>query len=208
MNEVTELCIALSALITATGGVAIAIIKMIKSAKKEIEGLPNKIRKQSGIDMLIIEKMEGLKEYVNADRVQVYDFHNGGHYANGRSALKTTCTYEVCRSGISPKQKMLEGIPLSCIPKFTNKLLEDGIFEVKVLEDMKSTMPGTYELKKEMGITAFYDIILNNKCGEPIGFLAVQYVKNEYHVLRESDKQEVLKLKFFIEENLEKMNSK
>ena len=83
--------------------------------------------------------------------------------------------------------------------------MNDGFLEVKNLEEIKDEMPSTYQLKKDMDINSFYDVILNNKNGEPIGFLAVQYVKNEYNILSEKDKQEVLKLKFFIEEQLEKM---
>ena len=66
-------------------------------------------------------------------------------------------------------------------------------------------MPSTYQLKKEMKINSFYDIILNNKEGEPIGFLAIQFVKNNYNISSDKDKREILKLKFFIEEQLEKI---
>ena len=148
--------------------------------------------------------MDGLKEYLNADRVQVYDFHNGGHYANGRSALKTSCSYEVIRNSIAPKQNQLQSIPLSCLSKFISQLLNDGYFEVKELDSIKEIMPSTYQLKKSQNINSFYDIVLNNKSNEPIGFLAVQFVKNKYSI-DEHGKQEILRLKFFIEEQLEDM---
>lgn len=194
-----------SLLILAISAIVVAIIKSYKNTKKELDTLPKKIKKQTSIDVLITARMEEIKELLNADRVQIYDFHNGGHYANGRSALKTSCTYEVVRTGISPKQMYLQSIPLSCVSKFTRKLLDNEFLEIKNLEDIKDDMPSTYQLKKEMKINSFYDIILNNKEGEPIGFLAVQYVKNEYNILSEKDKQEVLKLKFFVEEQLETM---
>lgn len=194
-----------SLLILAISAIIVAIIKSYKNTKKELDTLPKKIKKQTSIDVLITARMEEIKELLNADRVQIYDFHNGGHYANGRSALKTSCTYEVVRTGISPKQMYLQSIPLSCVSKFTRKLLDNEFLEIKNLEDIKDDMPSTYQLKKEMKINSFYDIILNNKEGEPIGFLAVQYVKNEYNILSEKDKQEVLKLKFFVEEQLETM---
>ena len=149
--------------------------------------------------------MEEIKDLLNADRVQIYDFHNGGHYANGRSALKTTCTYEVCRAGIKPVQSQLQGIPLSCIAKFINELLSNNELEIKNLEKIKDTMPATYQLKKDMEIMSFFDIVLNNKYGEPVGFLAIQYVENTYGIRTVGDKQEILRLKFFIEEQLEKM---
>lgn len=191
---------------TVAVGLIVAFIIKILKGKKEIEdNIPKKIKKQSGINIEITEQLEYLKEFLNADRVQVYDFHNGGHYANGRSALKTDCTYEVVRSGIKPVQMHLQDIPLSCIPRFTNRMLEEGYMEIKNLEEIKDSMPSTYQLKTEMGICAFYDIILNNKFGEPIGFLAIQYVKNQYCLSSECDKQEVLKVKHFIEDRLNQM---
>ena len=163
-----------------------------------------KVKKQALYDNIIIEKMDSLKEFLNADRVQIYDFHNGGHYANGRSALKTSCTYETVRNGINPVQAQLQAIPLPCIAKFVSQLLNDEHIEIKNLEEIKETMPSTYQLKKSQDIISFYDIVLNNKENEPIGFLAVQFVKNKYSI-DEHGKQEILRLKFFIEEQLENM---
>lgn len=194
-----------SLLIVAVSATIVAILKSYKNTKSEIDTLPKRIKQQVNIDDNIISKMEDLKELLNADRVQIYDFHNGGHYANGRSALKTSCSYEVIRTGISHKQNYLQSIPLSCLSRFVSKLMNDGFLEVRNLEEIKDEMPSTYQLKKDMQINSFYDVILNNKNGEPIGFLAVQYVKNKYNILSEKDKQEVLKLKFFVEEQLETM---
>ncbi len=194
-----------SLLIVAVSATIVAILKSYKNTKSEIDTLPKRIKQQVNIDDNIISKMEDLKELLNADRVQIYDFHNGGHYANGRSALKTSCSYEVIRTGISHKQNYLQAIPLSCLSRFVSKLMNDGFLEVRNLEEIKDEMPSTYQLKKDMQINSFYDVILNNKNGEPIGFLAVQYVKNKYNILSEKDKQEVLKLKFFVEEQLETM---
>lgn len=163
-----------------------------------------KVKKQALYDNIIIEKMDSLKEFLNADRVQIYDFHNGGHYANGRSALKTSCTYETVRNGIKPVQAQLQAIPLPCIAKFISQLLNDEHMEIKNLEEIKESMPSTYQLKKSQSIISFYDIVLNNKNNEPIGFLAVQFVKNKYSI-DEHGKQEILRLKFFIEEQLEDM---
>ena len=197
MNLITGLTVIVGAFVA-------LIIKIIKGKKEIEDNLPKKIKKQSNIDVGIIQNMENLKEFINADRVQLYDFHNGGHYANGRSALKTTCTYEVVRTGIKPTQRLLRDIPLSCISKFTAKLLDDEFVEICNIEDIKDSMPSTYQLKKDMGITSCYDIVICNTYGEAIGFLAVQYVKNQYKCSTEEDRRAILKLKFFIEEELSK----
>ena len=177
--------------------------------KKQIEDtLPKKIKKQCSIDIEITTRMEQIKELLNADRVQIYDFHNGGHYANGRSALKTSCTYEVCRTGCKSYQMLLQSIPLTCIPQFIRSLLDKSELKVNDLESIKNSMPATYQLKKGQGIKAFYDIILNNKQNEPIGFLAIQYSEINTVNFSQYENNEILRLKFFIEENLEKMVAK
>ena len=74
MDTITAFIISLTALITALASLVVAFVK----AKKEIENsIPKKIKNQINIDNEIIKRMESLKEYLNADRVQVYDFHNG-----------------------------------------------------------------------------------------------------------------------------------
>lgn len=134
-------------------------------------------------------------------------FTIGGHYANGRSALKTSCSYEVVRAGVKGHQKELQCVPLTCIPKFVRTLLSQNELKINDLEEIKDTMPATYQLKKEQDIQSFYDIILQNKNKEPIGFLAIQYSQTNSVAFNQEQMNEILKVKFFIEENLEKMVS-
>lgn len=72
------------------------------------------------------------------------------------------------RAGIKGHQKELQAVPLSCIPKFVKTLLDKKELIVNDLDDLKGIMPATYELKKEQGVASFFDIILNNRYGEPI----------------------------------------
>lgn len=205
MNDILTIITLFTNIILAIGALFVAIRK----TKKEIEEtLPKKIKHQSDIDMKIHSRIEEIKEYLNADRVQIYDFHNGGHYANGRSALKTSCSFEVVRNGIEGHQKELQAVPLSCIPQFVQELVKNGELKVDDLEEIKNTMPSTYQLKKEQDIASFYDIILNDEKGEPIGFLAFQYTKTNCVNFTKEEKNQILKLKFFIEENLKDMVSK
>lgn len=204
MENITTTIISLTAFVTALGTLIVTIMK----AKKEIENtLPKKIQKQCSINIEITNRLEKVKEYLMADRVQIYDFHNGGHYANGRSALKTSCSYEVARAGVKGHQKELQSVPLTCIPKFVRTLLDQNELKINDLEEIKNTMPATYQLKKEQDIQSFYDIILQNKNKEPIGFLAIQYSKTNSVDFNQEEMNEILKVKFFIEENLEKMVS-
>lgn len=205
MEWVTGILMGITAIISAIGTLVVTTIK----TKKQIEEtIPKKLKKQASIDTEIIQRMEDIKEILGADRVQIYDFHNGGHYANGRSALKTSCTYEVTRAGIKGYQMYLQSLPLSAIPRFSKSLLDKGEMCVADLEDIKSSMPGAYNIKFEQGVKGFHDIVLENKFGEPIGFLGIQYVNSSHKTYNNKEKNEILRLKFFIEENLESMIKK
>ncbi len=137
---------------------------------------------QAETDKRIIKKLDELKEVLGADRVQIYDFHNGVHYANGRSAVRITCTYESCKYGVPPYQNNLVGLPISCLPNFISKLLDDGEFICKDLESIKTGYPATYVFKKNMGIKAFHDIVFRNECGEIVGFIAIQFTESDYRM--------------------------
>lgn len=205
MEWFTALLMGITAIISAMGTLIVTAIK----TKKQIEDtIPRKLKKQCDIDAEIIKRMEDVKEFLQADRVQIYDFHNGGHYANGRSALKTTCSYEVTRTGIKGYQMYLQALPLSAIPRFTKELLDKGEMCVEDIESIKSKMPGAYNIKLEQGVKGFHDVILHNKDKEPIGFLGIQYVNNPHKTYNKNEKDEILRLKFFIEENLESMIKK
>lgn len=73
MENINSFLLSLTAIVMSLCGLIVAI----KKTKKEIEtALPNKIKNQCSIDSEIIARMEAIKELLNADRVQIYDFHN------------------------------------------------------------------------------------------------------------------------------------
>lgn len=188
---VTVVCVLVAALKTVK-------IQINNALQNRDASIPGKIKKQTNIDVEIMKKIEEVKEQLNADRVQVYEFHNGGHYSAGRTAFKTTCTYESCRYGVQSYQINLCNVPLNCIPNFTNKLLDDGEIEILDIKNIENSMPSTYELKKSMQITSCFDMVIRNKDGHPVGFVAIQFTKNKYNI----DKSVVQKLVWFLEEKL------
>lgn len=173
--------------------------EVIKNGKTDVS---KKVKKQTEIDCEIMKEAEKIKELLDADRVQVYEFHNGAHYANGRSALKTTCTYEVCKYGTKSCINLLSGIPLSCVPAFIKLLLDKSELLVKNMEDIKNTMPSTYNIKSSMNVTSFYDVVICNKDGEPVGFVAVQFCDSKNHNV---NKDIVKKFAWFVESKLSDM---
>ncbi len=158
-----------------------------------------KVPKQARTDIEIIKRMEQVKELLGADRVLVYEFHNGEHYANGRSALKFSCTYEVYRAGVQPVQSKLNSVPISCVPRFITALLDEEFIKQDNVEEIKDMMPATYELRKNLGVTSYQDLVIKNKLGEPVGFIAVQWCNGRKMC---SDDKEIYRLAAFVEEHI------
>lgn len=196
----TALVVAITAFMSSITSLVFQIVKAKKELKKSI---PEQIKNQVNYDIDIVNIMDEIKEYLNADRVQIFDFHNGGHYANLRDALKTSCTFETTRFGCCSSSPLVQNLPLSCIPNFISALIKNGEIEAKKIADIKDSMPSVYNLKKTLKINGFYDILLTNKNSEPIGFLAIQYLKNDYSINLEEDKKFIIKKKIEIELKLD-----
>lgn len=167
--------------------------------QKSSRDVSSKIPKQAKIDIDIVKRMEQVKELLNADRVLVCEFHNGEHYANGRSALKYSCTYEVCRAGITPVQRIFTSVPISVMPRFITTILDNEMLKVKDLDEIKESMPSTYSVKKEAEITSFQDLVIKNSKNEPVGFIAVHWCNGKKMY---TDDRELLRLATYVEEHL------
>lgn len=159
--------------------------------------------KQNKLDLEILSKLEYVKEILNADRIHVYEFHNGEHYSDYRSAYKFSCTYEVFKAGNQPVQQKCINLPTNCMPQFIHKITEDGKFICKDLEELKETMPSTYNFKKSIDVDSFYDIAIHNKEGNIIGFIAIHWFNKENMKI---DKDVINQLVWYVEEHL--INSK
>lgn len=164
--------------------------------KKDISKL---IPKQNKIDLNIVQKMEYTKEILNADRIHVYEFHNGDDYSDHRPAFKFSCTYEVFKAGNQPVQQLCTKLPTNCMPLFVNEIMEKNLFVCKNIEEIKDSMPSTYNFKKALKIEAFYDVAIKNSHGNIIGFIAIHWFNKNNMIVND----EVIKqLVWFIEEHL------
>lgn len=198
-ENLTNLGANLAIIITAVATVIKVFQKKLNDlAEDNVGKLRGNIKLQSEFDTKIMKKLEDVREQLNADRVQVYDFHNGIHYANGRSAIRISCTYESVRYSIKSFQNSLNGIPISCLPNFISSLLSNGEFICKDIESIKEQYPATYSFKKNMDIKSFYDIVFHNSDGDVVGFIAIQFCNNKYNI----DSETIQKLVWFVETEL------
>ena len=185
----------------ALGEIIITVYVCMNYVKKNLKkpDISSKLPKQNSIDLEITNKMDYAKEILNADRIHLYEFHNGEHYSDWRSAYKFSCSYEVTKAGTPSMRCKCIGLPISIMPRFIHKITTEGKFICDNIENIKNDMVSTYEFKKNIGIKSFYDVAIRNKLGNVIGFIAIQWDKNTKANI---DEDEIKKLVWFVEERI------
>jgi hypothetical protein len=180
MEPLTMLTTILVALITAVfGPIAVAW------AKKKFETkLPIKDPVDEAIELnsIVDNQITHILEELEADRVWVAQFHNGGHfYPTGKSIQKFSIFYEKYIPGISSIQHTFQNIPVSLFPKAMAALYSDGELAIPDFnrEDYDLT-----SISKPFGTQSFYMIALEDLNDRFIGALAVSY-NEEYKFTKE-----------------------
>lgn len=184
-------------------GIAIAYVtcrnELKKFFKKQKTNVTDALPVQSNIDIHLIERLEFTKELLNADIVHIYEFHNGEHYADGRSALKLSCTYEVTKAGIDSIRKHCTQIPIAVLPKLVSTLLEKGKNKYPNIEDAKEIDLPTYLYVTSFGINSLVNYAIRNNENKIVGFVGIMWKNNKDFV---DNEREISKLVYYIEENL------
>lgn len=158
------------------------------------------VKKQNAIDIDIITRMDYYKELLSADRILVFEFHNGQHYSNYRSALKMSASYEVFRAGLDSIREKCTGLPIAIMPHFISAITKDERVSCKSIEDIKESMSNSYSFKNALGMKAFYDVAIKDRNGNIIGFVAVIW----NHTLDENvDAAAISKLTGFLEDRID-----
>lgn len=189
-------------------GIAIAEIiltiyicfQYIKKKMPKRPDVSQKLPGQNQIDLEIMAKMDYTKELLNADRIHVYEFHNGDHYSDYRSAYKFSCSYEAVKAGKTPVRTKCIGLPISVMPHFINKITSGETFYCEDIKEISTEMPSTHAFKRELGVHSFYDIAIRNGNGNIIGFIAIQWDDGTVPIVNED---EIKKLVWYIEDRIQ-----
>ena len=180
MEPLTMLTTVLVALITAVfGPIAVAWAK-----KKFDSSIPvNLVDEAIEMNSLIDEQLDGLLEEMEADRVWIAQFHNGGHfYPTGKSIQKFSVFYEKLGFDVKSIQHTFQNIPVSLFPKAMAELYKEGEIAILTFEEGKD-----YDLEsfsKPFGTKSLYMVALSDLHDRFIGVLAISY-NDEYKFTKE-----------------------
>ena len=118
------------------------------------------------------EELYKILEYSTADRVYIFQFHNGVAYYNGQHAQRFTCTYEIVRDGISRLSPDYINMQVSVFSWMVTATLEGEMCFTDVSDIPDYTTRYILEGKGVQSIRML-PIIKNNKI---IGIIGIDYV--------------------------------
>ncbi len=124
-----------------------------------------------------------LRSY-NADRVSIYEFHNGGHNLQGVEFKKTSGTYEAVELEIKPIIKEMQNLPISINPLWSKLLATKTPIKVTSVNNLDDKFLKTY--LDAQSIKTYYSMLLIDYGDSPIGFISLEFYHNE-RVLTEKE---------------------
>jgi hypothetical protein len=132
------------------------------------------------VSELVTHKIDEIKEGLNADRVWITQFHNGGHfYPTGKSITKFSIMYESVSTGVSSIQNNFQNIPVHLFSKSMNQLSSFDTIEIPDYADEKIATYGLRYVAEESGCKSGYLFSIKSIDGKFIGVLGVDYTKNK-----------------------------
>jgi hypothetical protein len=174
------------ALAAAAGAGVMMMFHRIKRYFKERDRRKHSVQFINAMDLEVYKVMAELLAVSNADRINVFQFHNGTFFINTNSQMKFSCTHELVKPGFSKEMMNTKDIPLSTMPTTINRVInsESIIIDIdQIDEDMvKSTMDARGTKLSVVAVIKSKDVI--------DGFISIDFINNDI-----LDEQEQLSLK-------------
>ena len=142
------------------------------------------ITAQNTVDENIMAAIEYIQKELDADRVIIQEFHNGGKYFSGSSQHKLSITYEFCRKGISSVFRRFQNVRVSALSNILKHAITDQVHVN--LDEEKCAY--SYDLQTHGTTTAVFTVLktLTNK---NIGLLSIHYVNRTNTTLTPEQKE-------------------
>jgi GAF domain-containing protein len=143
------------------------------------------IREALQVSQDVQHKIESIRENVEADRVWLVQFHNGGYfYPTGKSIAKFSLVYETVSVNTKSIQQSFQNIPVSLFSKMLNYLLENETIRVP---DCKNEPQGgsLRHIEQDELCTSSYYFAIKSLEDRFIGVLGVNYTNTKRELTNE-----------------------
>lgn len=143
---------------------------------------PDRMLKVMDINEKVMDMLRTLIVEYESSRITVFSYHNGGHNITGLDFARASCTHEVVTLGNRPIQTTYQAVPVTLFHSFNKKVLSgEGVRCVSV-DCFKENDASTYESLRMQGVKSVYCVGLYTENGIPIGFMMVDYCKDNYEM--------------------------
>lgn len=167
-------------LLTSITSIVIALItagyfrKRQEKAKENIS--KQQLMKQIQQSEIVHYALRELRRKYNADRVYIWQFHNGGNFYTSSPMQRATITYERCSEGLERKADKYQGVLISNIPSYIKESMEGNMFyhDVEEIPDF-----ALRSLLISHGTFAHAATPLYNKDKNLIGIVSLDWVFSE-----------------------------
>ena len=165
--EVALLVTTISAVV---GPIVVAKYKHYLYNKKKVDPVVSSIKS----NMLVDEQLEILKSDLDACRIWVSQFHNGGNfYPTGKSIQKFSIFHEMVKPGVKGISDTYKNIPVSLFTKPFMHMYENS--EILISNYSKDDEFGLSTFAEGTGAKSSYMFALNSINDEFIGTLGIEY---------------------------------
>lgn len=108
-----------------------------------------------------------------ADRVSIYEYHNGGKNLQGIEFKKCSGTYEAVELEIKPIIKEMQNLPVSINPLWSKLLASKDAIRVPNVSTLSDNFLKSY--LEVQSIKTYYSILLIDYDHSPIGFISLEF---------------------------------
>lgn len=99
-----------------------------KFEKNKEQFSKKQLMKQIQHDEIVHISLRELRRKYNADRVYVWQFHNGGNFYTSSPMQRTSITYERCSDGLERKSEKYQGVLISNFSGYIKCTMENKMF--------------------------------------------------------------------------------
>jgi hypothetical protein len=148
--------------------------KFFNKTSKIVDPIDDEIENST----IISDELEEIREKLNADRVWIGMFHNGGHYLHSmKSMQKYSIIHESCKTGVSSSGAIINNMSISLFTKSILHLKSGGTIGIPDVNDKNSLNYGLSSIMGAVGANATYSIGLFDMFDDRfIGIIGVDYL--------------------------------
>ena len=151
------------------------IDKLMTKSPDDNNGLTGKFISYAENANKIQIQLYHLLQKFGAERISIYEFHNGGKNLAGIEFKKCSNTYEAVSLETKPSIKELQNLPLSINPLWTKILTTREDIIIPSVESLDDNFLKSYLANQS--IKTYYSTILQDYDNTPIGFITMEYYK-------------------------------